>query len=52
MLQNLYLAYMGYPRHKKLIFKGLQYFLSTESLKSIIPSLQIPEDPYIVAKKT
>ena len=36
---------MGYPHHKKLIFKGLQYFLSTGSLKSIIPSLQIPEDP-------
>ena len=42
---------MGYPHHKKLIFKGLQYFLSTGSLKSIIPSLQIPEDPDFICSK-
>ena len=32
---------MGYPHHKKLIFKGLQYFLSTrkpEKYNTITPN--------------
>ncbi|EGQ14906.1 hypothetical protein HMPREF9419_1076 [Prevotella nigrescens ATCC 33563] len=36
---------MGYIHHKELIFIVYNTSLSTGSLKNIIPSLQIPEEP-------